>query len=439
MAATEATDADAPVVTGMRCSVCGAAVAIGEPLSFTCPASTPSDRRHVLRFESRTVPFRPADDPNPFLAYRRWLAVDAFGAALGLDDTTRAGIISDLDARVAGVAGTGFVRTPMRRADELSKVLGFSEHGGVWLKDETHGVAGSHKARHLFIELVGLVMAERAGVAPWANAASRPPLAIASCGNAAVAASTLAAAIDWPIAVHVPTAADEPVLAMLDDLRADVRVCERRATDPAGDPCVLRFREAVASGAIPFGVQGTENAWCLDGGRTIGWEMTDQIAAEGLMLDAVFIQVGGGAFASCVGASFSSSGLHPRLHAVQAEGCAPLARAWERAIATGGAANAGSRWAECMWPWDSPHSLADGILDDETYDWIGVLDAMASTGGSPVVAREENIVEALRLVREHTDIDPSPTGTAGLAGLVEARPTVGDDECVAVVISGVKR
>ncbi len=439
MATADVTDTGAPVVTGMRCSVCGAAVGIGEPLSFTCPASTPSDRRHVLRFESRTVPFRPTDDANPFLAYRRWLAVDAFGAALGLDDAERARIIADLDARVARVAGTGFVRTPMRRADELSAVLGFSDRGGVWLKDETHNVAGSHKARHLFTELVHLVMAERAGVAPWKDVSSRPPLAIASCGNAAIAASTLAAAVDWPIAVHVPVAADEPVLAMLDTLRADVRVCERRAADPAGDPCVLRFREAVVSGAIPFGVQGTENAWCLDGGRTIGWEMTDQIAAEGRMLDAVFIQVGGGAFASCVGASFATSGLHPRLHAVQAEGCAPLARAWERALATGGAANAGPRWAECMWPWQSPRSLADGILDDETYDWIGVLDAMASTGGSPVVAREENIVEALRLVRDHTDIDPSPTGTAGLAGLVEARSSVGDDECVAVVVSGVRR
>lgn len=408
-------------------------------MSFTCPASTPSDRRHVLRFESRTVPFRPTGDVNPFLAYRPWLAVDAFGAALGLDDAERARIIAELDGRVARIDGTGFVRTPMHRADELSSALGFSERGGIWLKDETQNVAGSHKARHLFTELVHLVMAERAGAVPWKDATSRPPLAIASCGNAAIAASTLAAAVDWPIAVHVPLAADEPVLAMLDQLHADVRVCERRGLDPAGDPCVLRFREAVADGAIPFGVQGTENVWCLDGGRTIGWEMTDQIAAEGRMLDAVFIQVGGGAFASCVGASFSASGLHPRLHAVQAEGCAPLARAWERAMATGGAADAGSRWEECMWPWESPHSLADGILDDETYDWIGVLDAMASTGGSPVVAREENIVAALRLVRDCTEIDPSPTGTAGLAGLLESRSTVDDDECVAVVVSGVRR
>jgi len=429
-----------PVVTGAHCEVCGTPVAIESGLVFGCPRASPEDRHHVVRFDSDVVAFRPIDHDNPFLAYRRWLAVDAFGAAVGLDDSARAQVIIDLDAAVERVAGTGFRRTPMLRAERLSDSLGFSASGGVWVKDETHNVAGSHKARHLFTELVHLVMAERAGLAPWSSPTGRPPLAIASCGNAAVAASTLAAAVDWPIAVHVPVAADTMVLGMLDRLGADVRVCERRVSDPAGDPCVLRFREVVRDGAVPFGVQGPENMWCLDGGRTIGWEMTDEIAAQGRILDRIFIQVGGGAFAACVGASLRASGVHPRLHAVQAAGCAPLARAWDRARATGGVRGAGARWRECMWPWEStPVSLADGILDDETYDWIGVVEAMADTGGSPVVAPEDVIVGAHRLAHEVTDIDVSPTGSAGLAGLIAMRDGIGDDECVAVVFSGVRR
>lgn len=433
-------EAQAPVVTGAHCEACGARVDFESGVVFGCPNSSPADRHHVVRFESGVVPFRPTNDSNPFLAYRRWLAVDAFGAAVGLDNEARAALIVDLDAAVARVAGVGFVRTPMVRADRLSDSLGFSDRGGVWVKDETHNVAGSHKARHLFTEIIHLVMAERAGVAPWTSPAGRPPLAIASCGNAAVAAATLAASLDWPIAVHVPVAADDVVLGMLDVLGADVRVCERRAVDPAGDPCVLRFREAVLDGAIPFGVQGPENMWCLDGGRTIGWEMTDEIAAQGQMLERIFIQVGGGAFASCVGASLRASGLHPRLHAVQAEGCAPLARAWDRAISTGGAKGAARRWSECMWPWDStPTSLADGILDDETYDWAGIVESMADTGGSPIVATESLIVEAHRLAQVVTDIDVSPTGSAGLAGLLSMRDKIDDDERVAVVFSGVRR
>jgi threonine dehydratase len=381
-------------------------------------------------------PFRPTDDENPYLAFRKYLAVDSFGAAIGLSEDARIRIITEANVAVAAVAGTGFLRTPLYRSVELSDALGFTAKGGVWIKDETHNVAGSHKARHLFTELLHLLFAEAAGVAPWTSS-TRPPLAIASCGNAAIAASTLAAAVQWPIYVHVPPAATSEVLVALASLDADVRVCPRLPDDAAGDPCVLRFREAVAVGAIAFGVQGTENAWCLDGGRTIGWEMTEDL---GHLMDRIFIQVGGGAFAACVGASLRSAGVHPKLHAVQTEGCAPLARAWEKALATGGARNAGPRWNECMWPWETtPVSIADGILDDETYDWIGVLDAMADTGGAPVVVSEQHVQQAYDWVHSLTSVNVSATGVAGLAGLMAMRSDIANDERVVVVMSGVER
>lgn len=425
------------VVTGLVCSVCRARVDIGTPFSWRCPNSTDLDRHHVLQFESSLEPFRPESDDNPFLAFRRWLAVDAFGERVGLADDERVRIISELDDDIAAVAGTGFRTTPLTRADDLSDALGFSATGGIWVKDETHNVAGSHKARHLMTEMLHLLFAEAAGLAPWKSHADRPPLAIASCGNAAIAASTLAAAVKWPVAVHVPVAASKTVLDLLGALHADVRVCPRRDSDPAGDPCVFRFREEVANGAVPFGVQGTENAWCLDGGRTIGWEMFGQMDNS---IDRIFIQVGGGAFASSVASSMKSVGIHPRLHAVQTEGCAPLARAWQRALDTGGVHNVAGRWSECMWPWESePHSLADGILDDETYDWIGVVEGMASTGGSPVVASEASVAAAYRMGHELTSVNVSPTGSAGLAGILEFREHIEDDERVVVVMSGVQR
>jgi threonine dehydratase len=405
-------------------------------LSWKCPRATETDTHHVLHFENTVEPFRPTDDENPYLAFRKYLAVDSFGAAIGLSEDDRIRIITEANAAVAAVAGRGFLRTPLYRSVELSDALGFTAKGGVWIKDETHNVAGSHKARHLFTELLHLLFAETAGVAPWTSS-TRPPLAIASCGNAAIAASTLAAAVQWPIYVHVPPAATSEVLVALASLDADVRVCPRLPDDAAGDPCVLRFREAVAVGAIAFGVQGTENAWCLDGGRTIGWEMTEDL---GHLMDRIFIQVGGGAFAACVGASLRSAGVHPKLHAVQTEGCAPLARAWEKALATGGARNAGPRWNECMWPWETtPVSIADGILDDETYDWIGVLDAMADTGGAPVVVSEQHVQQAYDWVHSLTSVNVSATGVAGLAGLMAMRSDIANDERVVVVMSGVER
>jgi len=230
------------------------------------------------------------------------------------------------------------------------------------------------------------------------------------------------------------------VTKRLRELGATVVECPRLATDPPGDPCVHRFREAVAGGAVPFSVQGPENAWCLDGGRTIGWEMARDLAVTGVALDRVFVQVGGGAFAACVAAGLQMGGAAPRLHAVQTDACAPLQRAWALAGQHGGPHAAGAHWADCMWPWEHVGtSAADGILDDETYDWLPVLAAMADTDGSPVVAAEPHVLEANEVGCRSAGIDASATGTAGLAGLLAMRGSVGDDERVAVVFSGVRR
>jgi threonine synthase len=448
-------------VTGWRCAACGAERRIDEIMPWRCPSASTgdavADARHVLVPQRARVPLVRTDDPNPFVAHDADLAWSATAAALGMSATARAALVRDVDDLIARVDGTGFHVTPFLRSDGLSDALGFSDGGGVWVKDETHQVAGSQKARHLVTILLHLRSLEELGLAPWTTVGGRPPLAIASCGNAAYAAATLAAACAWPISVFVPPTADAAVLDRLLELGADVRTCPRRVGDPPGDPCVHAFRDAVAAGAVPFGVQGPENALCLDGGRTMGWEIALQARAAGIELDRVFVQVGGGAFAACVGAGLldvvpnavpdvvrGAVGDEPHrsaaLYPVQAAGCAPLARAWEtlRVMSTPVHA-AGVRWSEVMWPWDAPASFADGILDDETYDWIGVLAATEATGGVPVVAPEDDIVAAHRLVHDVTGVDASPTGTAGLAGVITARASIGDDERVAVVLSGVQR
>ncbi|MEI8240229.1 MAG: PLP-dependent lyase/thiolase [Actinomycetota bacterium] len=436
-------EAEAELLTiGWRCAVCGAQRPIAEPFTWTCSHASALDRHHAPQIVQRLAPLRASDEQNPFLAFRRYLAWDSFAASVGLGESARHALVEELDEHVAEVAGTGFITTPFGRADALSDALGFSVDGGIWVKDETHNVAGSHKSRHLFGILLHLVTAERNGLAPWRSPFDRPSLAIASCGNAAVAASTLAAAVGWPIRVFVPEGADLAVVAMLDQLKATVVVCPRLDTDAPGDPCVHRFREAVGDGAVPFSVQGTENAWCLDGGRTIGWEMARHMEerVEGPPIDRIFVQVGGGAFAACVSSGFGMSGITPRLHAVQTNACAPLDRAWQLAEAMGGVREAAQHWGECMWPWEAVgNSAADGILDDETYDWIPVMKAMADGYGEPVVAHESHVLDANVHGRRHTGIHASHTGTAGLAGLLAIREQIADDERIAVVFSGVQR
>ncbi len=426
-------------VTGWRCAVCDATVAIAAPFPWRCPNSTGNDRHHVLTIVNRgpSTPDRMRGQSS-LLAHDSDFAWAAYADANGLDHAARIELVEQTDAAVRRVAGTGFDPTPFGRSDELSDELGFDTDGGVWVKDETGGVAGSQKARHLVTILLHLLAAERVG-----HLTERPRLAIASCGNAALAASTLAAAVDWPIDVYVPTWMTDGFGSELDRLGATVHRCERRPHDPPGDPAMFRFRDAVAAGAIPFTVQGPENALALDGGRTIGWEIAEQAGVSlDRTLDRVMVQVGGGAFAACLGAGLADTSSSTRLHAVQTEGCAPLARAWGRAHSGHGHADdiaaIGQQWSDLMTVWDDPHSIADGIIDDETYDWLGVFSAMTASGGSPVVASEADVERAHALARA-AGFDVSATGSAGLAGLLTIRDEIDPSERVAVVMSGVRR
>jgi threonine dehydratase len=431
------------MITGYRCIGCGTYVSVATAWPWRCPRPD-DDTAHVLRIETTGAFLPVADDRNPFIAYRTRMAWHAFALACGLSDADTVSLVRDVDNAIAAVDGRGFVETPFPRAAALSDALRFAPTGGIWVKDETGNVAGSHKARHLMGVLLHLLVAERTGRAP---SATRARLAVASCGNAAVAAATLAAAVGWPIDVFVPPQADPVVLDRLDRLGAHVVACPRRANDRAGDPCLHRFREAVGGGAIPFSVQGPENSLCIDGGRTLGWEILRQL--DGERLDRVFVQVGGGALATAIGDAFIDDPLAggrrpvPRLHAVQAAGCAPLAKAWHRVGALGlsptETRELARRAGDCMHAWPHPASAAAGILDDETYDWLSVVRAMAVTGGGPVVTAECEIVDANSLAATTTAIRADHTGTAGLAGVCTLRAEIDDSERVAVLFTGTFR
>ena len=122
----------------------------------------------------------------------------------------------------------------------------------MWVKDETGNVSGSHKARHLFGLLVHLEVVERLGLA---DPAHRPHLAIASCGNAALAAAVVAAAGGRVLDVFVPVDADPPVVARLEQLGAHLTVCPRQPGVP-GDPTYHRLRQALDRGRAPVHLPG---------------------------------------------------------------------------------------------------------------------------------------------------------------------------------------
>ena len=408
--------------------------------------------------------------------------------------------VRELDAAVARVEGHGFEPTPFAPAPELAEAAGI---GGaqLWVKDETGNVSGSHKARHLF----GVALAHRLADAGAGAGADQPPYAIASCGNAALAAAVVARAVGRRIDVFVPTWANDAVVDRITELGGRVVRCEREPGVP-GDPAHHAMLAAIEAGAVAFSCQGTETPATIDGGRTLAWEMVDALIEHDgapARLDRLFVQVGGGALATAVvtglvaAAERGELGGLPVIHAVQPQGNHPLVRAWDtlalesltperapnardnsyfldrivraQAVPTGAMDNgrrasiaetigpvAGERLQELvgqlrydperyMRAWEQePVSYASGILDDITYDWVDIVEAMLASGGWPLVASEDDFRLAHRLAHRHTGLDVCPTGASGLAGVLalnaasesSGAQSVSPGERVAVLFTG---
>lgn len=465
---------------------------------FRCPGSRPHEE-HPLR---RVLPSGPevADgirsswaggSRRTFELLRHTLSAHGL---LGHDRYHR--LLDKLTAQLLRLEERDFTVTPLTEATALASALGRT--GRLWVKDETGNVTGSHKGRHLMATLLYLeALRELQGES------ARRVLAIYSCGNAALGASAVARAGGYELHAFVPQDVDPTVAAMLRERGAVVEIIPR-ATTGQGDPCYLAFRAAVKErGWLPFACAGNDNWSNLEGGATLGWELIMQLGAELRTIDSVVIQVGGGALARAIAQAFEEAfelgmiAAMPRIHVCQPEGGFPLVRAYYlalREIARGiglafdlsydRAAEAKAQLAELvtftqtraeqvrevvafarcnfaspvvqsllkhllrrperfMWPWDgaTPHSLAHGILDDVTYDWYYLVEAMLRTGGRAEVLREDTIRHAHEAAQRHTGIRVCPTGAAGLAGLIQltGSDVIVPNESVGVFFTGFDR
>ena len=462
-------------MTGSRviCSGCGYEAPPDDPFTFRCPyRGNGGDHVMTRVLDWPAVAWPTGSEPNPFVRYRTLSHAYHVARGRGMTDEAYVELVGDLDRAVAEVDGHGFVVTPFAAQPALAERSGVAD---LWVKDETGSVSGSHKGRHLMGLVILLEVVERIGLAGRGHGRR---LAIASCGNAALAAAVVARAGDRPLDVFVPTWAEPAVLSRLEDLGALIHVVPRQDGVP-GDPTYHALQVAIGEGAVPFTCQGPDNGLTVEGAMTLGYEMADGARSAGVAFDRLFVQVGGGALASAVvqglreAASLGAMEELPRLHAVQTRGGYPLARAYDRVAARilerlgepaslAGSAEGADRIREkagspeveeelfsaardrssYMWPWETePTSLATGILDDETYDWLAVVRGMVETGGFPVLVSEATLEAGNVLAREATGIDVDHTGSAGLAGLLEMKGAgeVDTEERTAVLLTGIRR
>ena len=157
-----------------------------------------------------------------------------------------------------------------RRAERAPRLL---RAGGVWVKDETGNVSGSHKARHLMGLMVHLlVVGERARARR--SARSRPPghrelreRGARRGGRGAAPPAGRSRSSSRPTPTRGSSTGCEALGAQVD------RLCPRDAGASRATPRTTASRRPSRAGAIPFTVQGNENGLAIEGGLTLAYEM----------------------------------------------------------------------------------------------------------------------------------------------------------------------
>ena len=110
---------------------------------------------------------------------------------------------------------------------------------------------------------------------------------------------------------------------------------------------------------------------------------------------------------------------------VQAQGCAPIVRAFE----------AGDESAEM---WQGAHTVASGLRVPGAVGDFLMLRALRESGGTAVAVSDEELILHSHSIAAHTGIFPAPEGGATLAALLQLkeRGLVESDERIVLFNTG---
>jgi len=286
------------------------------------------------------------------------------------------------------VVRLGEVMTPLLPARRLQADLGCGE---ILIKDEGRLPTGSFKARGLAL---AVSMAKELGV---------KRMAMPTNGNAGAALAAYCSAAGIESFVFCPEDTPQVNIDEIAYLGAHTFLANGLINDCGR--IVGEGKDAMGW----FDTSTLKEPYRIEGKKTMGLELAEQLDWE--VPDVILYPTGGGtgligmwkAFAELEAIGWIGA-KRPRMVAVQAEGCAPIVKAYED----------GSRHAEL---WQDAATIAAGIRVPVAVGDFLILDAVRESNGFAVAVSDQAIMEAQRQCARDEGILLCPEGAATLAAL----------------------
>ncbi|MDE0022604.1 MAG: threonine synthase [Candidatus Poribacteria bacterium] len=288
------------------------------------------------------------------------------------------------------VVSLGEGATPLLHAERIGERIGAPR---LFTKDESGNPTGSFKARGLS---VAVSKAKELGARS---------LTIPTAGNAGGALAAYAARAGIPADVFMPI--DAPITMRREAAYYGARL--HLVEGSIADAGQAARKAAGETGA--FDVSTLKEPYRVEGKKTMGIELAEQFGWE--LPDAVVYPTGGGTGIVGMWKAFEEmealgwiGAKRPKMIVVQAEGCAPIVRAYEE----------GEPRADA---WENPQTNAPGLRVPSAVGDFLILNAVRESGGCAVAVSEEAIAEAEQAMGRYEGVCAAPEGAAALAGYLQ--------------------
>ena len=300
--------------------------------------------------------------------------------------------------------------TPLLHLTNLEQDLGLSN---LFVKDESSNPTGTFKARGLS---TAISKAKELGIRK---------VIIPTAGNAGGAMAAYAARAGLQACIFMPK--DTP-RANIEESRmagAQVVLVDGLISDAAG----MAGEKARLEGW--FDLSTFKEPYRVEGKKIMGYELAE--AFDWTLPDVILYPTGGGtglvgmvkAFDELEALGWLENKERPRMVAVQAEGCAPVIKAFE----------SGAKFCDF---WLNAHTLASGLRVPKSFADQLILRDIRTTGGTAIAVSDEEILKAQHELGAREGIFSAPEGAATLAALKEliAKNWVGRDERIVLFNTG---